>query len=74
MNSSKSLEPNTFFSPTILKPDASDDRPTQTDVGIGKLEDNFITLFSPESRMKYNSELSSEPPIATEPTCSYRLA
>ena len=74
MNSSKSLEPNTFFSPTVLKPDASEDRPTQTDVGIGKLEDNFITLFSPESRMKYNSELSSEPPIVTEPTCSYRLA
>ena len=74
MNSSRFLEPNTFFSPTILKPDASEGRPTQTDVCIGKLEDTLITLFSPESRMKYNSELSSEPPIVTEPTCSYRLA
>ena len=43
------------------KSDTSKDHPTQTDVDIGRLKDAFVTLFSLESRMKYDSELSSRP-------------
>ena len=45
------------------KSDASKDHPTRlgTDVDIGRLKDAFVTLFSPESRMEYDSKLSSRP-------------
>ena len=43
------------------KSDTSKDHPTQTDVDIGRLKDAFVTLFSLESRMKYDSELASRP-------------
>jgi len=39
------------------KLDASRDSPARTDVDIGRLKEAFTTLFSPESRMKYDSEL-----------------
>ena len=47
----------------FLHPDksgASKDHPTRMDVHIG-LKDAFITLFSSESRTKYDSKLSSHP-------------
>ena len=43
------------------KSDTSKDHPTRMDVDIGLLKDAFATLFSPESRTKYDSELSSRP-------------
>ena len=43
------------------KSDASKDRPAQMDVDIGRLKEAFVTLTSPESRIKYDSELSSRP-------------
>ena len=43
------------------KSDTSKDHPTRMDVDIGLLNDAFATLFSPESRTKYDSELSSRP-------------
>ena len=39
----------------------SKDSPTRADLDIGLLKDAFITLFFPESRIKYDSELSSHP-------------
>ena len=45
-----------------LHPDKSDapkDNTTRTDINIGQLKDAFVTLFSPEHRMKYDSELFS---------------
>jgi diphthamide biosynthesis protein 4 len=47
------------------KSDPSKDRPTQTDIDIGLLKEAFTTLFSPESRMKYDSELSSHPHLSS---------
>jgi len=43
------------------KSDASKENPTRTDIDIGSLKEAFTTLFSPESRMRYDSELSSHP-------------
>ena len=43
-------------------PDKSDvpkENPTRTDIDIGSLKEAFTTLFSPESRIRYDSELSS---------------
>ena len=48
-------------------PDKSDPfkhHPARMDVDIGRLKDAFITLFSPESRIKYDSELSSRPDLS----------
>ena len=48
-------------------PDKSDlpkVHPARMDVDIGRLKDAFITLFSPESRIKYDSELSSRPDLS----------
>jgi len=39
------------------KSDASRDSSARTDVDIGRLKEAFTTLFSPESRTKYDSEL-----------------
>ena len=41
------------------KSDASKEDPTRTDIDIGLLKEAFTTLFSPESRTRYDSELSS---------------
>jgi len=41
------------------KSDASKDNPTRTDIDIGQLKNAFLTLSSPEHRLKYDSELSS---------------
>jgi diphthamide biosynthesis protein 4 len=46
------------------KSDPSNDRPTQTDIDIGLLKEAFITLFSPESQMKYDSGLSCRPRLS----------
>ena len=43
------------------KSDASRNDPTRIDVDIGLLKEAFITLSSPESRIKYDSELSCRP-------------
>ena len=43
------------------KSDASKENTTRTDIDIGSLKEAFATLFSPESRMRYDSELSSRP-------------
>ena len=60
-------------------PDKSDfakDPPTRADVDIGLLKEAFTTLFSPESRSKYDSELSSRPhlsPSRSRPALSVSL-
>lgn len=41
------------------KSDTAKENPTRTDIDIGSLKDAFTTLFSPESRIRYDSELSS---------------
>jgi diphthamide biosynthesis protein 4 len=43
---------------------SSGDGPAQTDIDIGLLKEAFVTLFSPESRIKYDSELSSRPDLS----------
>ena len=43
------------------KLDTSKGHSTPTDTDIGLLKEAFVTLFSPESRVKYVSELSSRP-------------
>jgi len=43
------------------KLDTSKGHSTPTDTDIGLLKEAFVTLFSPESRVKYDSELSSRP-------------
>ncbi|KAF9644861.1 DnaJ-domain-containing protein [Thelephora ganbajun] len=40
------------------KSDASKQNSTRTEIDIGWLKEAFATLFSPESRIKYDSELS----------------
>ena len=41
------------------KSDASRENSTQADIDIGLLKEAFGVLFSPESRVRYDSELSS---------------
>ena len=43
------------------KSDSSKDNTPRTDIDIGRLKEAFTTLFSPESRTRYDSELSSRP-------------
>jgi len=43
------------------KSDTSKGGSTPTESDIGLLKEAFVTLFSPESRVKYDSELSSRP-------------
>ena len=47
------------------KSDPSEDPSTRTDIDIGRLKEAFVTLFSPESRIKYDSELSSRPHLSS---------
>ena len=52
------------------------DHPTRADVDIGLLKEAFTILFSPESRTKYDSELSSRtylPPSRSRPAHSVSL-
>lgn len=46
------------------KLDLTKDHPTRADVDIGLLKEAFTTLFFPESRTKYDSELSSHPHLS----------
>ena len=46
------------------KLDLTKDHPTRADVDIGLLKEAFATLFSPESRTKYDYELSSRPHLS----------
>ena len=48
-----SLHPDKF--------DASKDNPTPANIDIGQLKDAFVTLSSPEDRLKYDSKLSLRP-------------
>jgi len=48
-----SLHPDKF--------DSSKEDSTRTDIDIGRLKDAFVTISSPEHRLKYDSELSSRP-------------
>ena len=50
------------------KSDASKENPIRTDIDICSLKEAFNTLFSPESRIKYDSELSSR----SDPSSSRR--
>ena len=50
------------------KSDTSKGSPTPTNIDIGQLKDAFVTLSSPEHRLKYDSELSS--PLDPSPSRS----
>ena len=46
------------------KSHSSKENSNRTDVDIGSLKEAFVTLSSPESRMRYDSELSSHPDLS----------
>lgn len=52
------------------KSEPSKESSARTNVDIGLLKEAFTTLFSPESRMKYDSELSSLPNTPSRPSRS----
>lgn len=47
------------------KSDVSKENPARTDFDIGSLKEAFTTLFAPESRARYDSELSSRSDLSS---------